>query len=73
ARDMNALLLDRFGLSTQLLHAYRLEFAEELADIDSLSYLAGQSFTAEIPERFSYILAKMGSHTDFGSADRKEK
>lgn len=73
ARDMNVLLLDRFGLSTQLLHAYRLEFAEELAYIDSLSYLAGQSFTAEIPERFSEILTKMGSHTEFGSAGRKEK
>jgi len=61
---LNNSLQHRCGLSTQLLHAYRLEFADELDEIEGLEYLEGQSFVAKLPERFSNILIKMGSMTE---------
>ena len=56
ARGVNRYMKERFGLTTQLLHAFRLEFAEELPDDEGLGYLAGRSFEAAPPERFAKIL-----------------
>lgn len=54
----NASVNDRykkeFGLSSQLLHAYRIEFPEEM---DVCGQLAGKVFTAELPESFRKICA----------------
>ena len=54
---LNSYLADRYKLSTQLLHAYRLEFhscAEELA------YLTGEQYIAPMPEAFGRILTGLG-------------
>lgn len=61
SRELNQLLLRKYDLSTQLLHAYRLEFASDLSSIPELEYLAGHSYTAKLPDRFTSILKKTGS------------
>ncbi len=66
SRELNQLLLRKCDLSTQLLHAYRLEFASDLSDIPELEYLAGHSYTAKLPDRFTTILKKMGSSSFVG-------
>lgn len=47
-----------FGLKSQLLHAYRVEFPSEMPEkyADSFSYLSGLEIIAPIPERFDRIL-----------------
>ena len=60
---LNDYLNDRHNLSTQLLHAYRLEFND---CAEGLEYLQGKQFTANIPEAFARILEALG-----GSADIK--
>ena len=53
-RRVNAMVSARYGINTQLLHAYRLVFG----DVDgSLSYLSGMEIRAEIPESFSKVTA----------------
>ena len=47
------------GLSTQLLHAYRLDFSESLRGSASLGYLAGRSFKSPMPPRFAEIFWKL--------------
>lgn len=64
--ELNQVLLRKFGLSTQLLHAYRLEFASDLSDIPELEYLSGHSYTAKLPDRFTTILKKTGSSSFVG-------
>ena len=59
ARGVNRYMRERFGLTTQLLHAARLEFAADTDDREGLGYLAGRSFEAALPERFSKILGKL--------------
>ena len=49
-------------LSTQLLHAYRLCFAQEGLP-DELAYLAGKSFEAKLPPAFTRILERGRSET----------
>lgn len=49
----NKILSDKYDLSTQLLHAFKLEFQD---DINELSYLTGKSFYANLPEKFKNIL-----------------
>ena len=60
---LNDYLNDRHNLSTQLLHAYRLEFND---CAEGLEYLQGKQFTANKPEAFARILEALG-----GSADIK--
>ena len=52
------------GLSTQLLHAYKISFATNGLPED-LAYLSGQSFTAPPPQTFSNILKEAGSDISF--------
>ena len=59
AREINRYMRDRFGLTTQLLHAARLEFSPDIGDAEGLGYLAGRSFEAAAPKRFSEILEKL--------------
>lgn len=59
AREVNRYMRERFGLTTQLLHAARLVFADDAADTEGLGYLAGRSFEAALPKRFSEILGKL--------------
>ena len=56
---VNRYMRERFGLTTQLLHAARLEFAADAKDTEGLGYLAGRSFEAALPKRFSEILGKL--------------
>ena len=56
SRRINRYVKERFGLTTQLLHACRLEFAKDTSDAEGLGYLAGRSFEAAPPERFKEIL-----------------
>lgn len=50
----NRKLNDRYGIKSQLLHAYRLEFPALPGD-DSLAPLSGKVFTAPAPDSFSLI------------------
>lgn len=51
-KRVNQVVKQRFGLTTQLLHAYKLRFNE--AD-SHLSYLTGQEITAALPQGFVRI------------------
>ena len=57
---INRYIRDRFGLTTQLLHAGRIEFHESSADYEALGYLAGKAFDAPVPKRFREILDGLG-------------
>jgi hypothetical protein len=52
---------ERFGLSTQLLHADRIGFLSSAADSEILGYLAERAFDAPAPARFGEILKGLGS------------
>ena len=47
------------SLTTQLLHAGRIEFLNSVAEYDSLSYLAGKTFECPVPKRFAGILESL--------------
>ena len=53
---INRYVKERFGLSTQLLHACRVEFSDSVSGSEELGYLAGRSFEAAPPRRFTEIL-----------------
>ena len=57
---VNAYARRRFGLSTQLLHACRVEFMETDDIPDALEHLAGRTFEADPPARFTEILHGLG-------------
>ena len=54
---LNSYLSERYHLSTQLLHAYRLEFNQAA---DGLEYLEGKKYVAPMPEAFGRILEGLG-------------
>ena len=54
---LNSYLNERYKLSTQLLHAYRLEFIE---GSEGLEYLTGEKFEAAIPQAFERIFTGLG-------------
>ncbi len=60
AKSFNSYIKERFGLSTQLLHADRIEFLVTAAGSDSLGYLAGRAFDAPLPKRFMEIYRGLG-------------
>lgn len=51
---INNYMKSKYDLSTQLLHAYKLVFAECRPD-GPLAYLQGKEFTCPLPERFARI------------------
>ena len=61
ARAFNRRLSERYGLSTQLLHSYRIEFTEASG---VLGYLEGKTLEAELPEDFHRILAGLEASAD---------
>jgi len=64
--EVNAYARRRFGLSTQLLHACRVEFMETEGGpdgTDALGHLAGRSFEADPPARFTEILQGLGGRS----------
>lgn len=61
AAAINSYVRERFGLSTQLLHADRIEFLSSAADSEILGYLAERAFDAPAPARFGEILKGLGS------------
>ena len=63
AADINAFVNARFGLTTQLLHADRIEFLDSAADSATLAYLTGRAFDAPAPKRFHEIFAGLGGST----------
>ena len=56
--NINEYFARRYRLTTQLLHAQRISFAENGLP-DEIEYLAGKSFTAPLPSAFERI---MGEH-----------
>ncbi len=60
AAAVNRYFRERFGLSTQLLHACRVEFSDSVSEYDTLAYLAGRSFEAPVPAKFNNILKSLG-------------
>lgn len=58
---VNRYVHDRFGLTTQLLHAYRIVFSGSVRESEAIGHLAGKSFEAEVPDRFREILRGLGS------------
>lgn len=61
AAGANRYAEERFGLTTQLLHAGRIEFSDSVSSSDHLSYLAGRSFEAPLSDRFTEICRRLGS------------
>lgn len=61
ASAVNRYVNEHFGLSTQLLHADRVEFLTSAADSEKLGYLAERAFDAPLPSRFKEILTGLGS------------
>lgn len=57
---INKYMRERFGLTTQLLHACRIEFSEAAAESETLGYLAEKTFEADAPARFKEILHGLG-------------
>lgn len=57
---VNDYVRKHLGLSTQLLHADRIEFLDSAAESESLGYLAEKSFDAPLPGRFREILTGLG-------------
>jgi hypothetical protein len=51
---------ERFGLSTQLLHACRIDFRGTESEYKTLGYLAAKTFEAEAPARFKEVLHGLG-------------
>ncbi len=58
-RRLNEYLFRTCRLSSQILHAFRITFAEEGLP-EELSYLSGRSFTAPLPSSFTKILTSAG-------------
>ncbi len=56
---------ERFGLTSQLLHACRIEFGEAKEGAECLAYLTGKSFVSPLPDRFSRIYRGMGGRITF--------
>ena len=63
-RKLNEHLAKTCRLSTQLLHAYRIIFAQNGLP-ETLEHLEGRSFTAPLPPVFRRILELAGSETSF--------
>lgn len=57
-REKNRELRRRFGIRSQLLHAYRFSFPDRVEG--RFAYLAGRSFTAPLPDFFNTVLKKSG-------------
>ena len=57
---LNERLSQEYRLQTQLLHAYRISFADDGLP-DELAYLSGKSFTAPLPPTFCKVLEGAGS------------
>lgn len=60
ASGLNRYLAETYKLSTQLLHAYRLEFRE---CAEGLEYLEGRTFKAPLPSSWDRILKGLGGKT----------
>lgn len=60
AAEVNNYVNKNFGLTTQLLHAGRLEFLSSAAESESLGYLAERAFDSPAPKRFREIFAGLG-------------
>lgn len=60
AAAINNYVRERFNLTTQLLHADRVEFLSSAAEYEVLGYLAERAFDAEVPARFKEILHGLG-------------
>ena len=59
-RKQNALFSEKYGLVTQLLHAYRLTI---MSGSGCLEYLEGKTFRAGLPKRFTEIAEDLGCST----------
>ena len=57
---VNKYVRERYGLSTQLLHACRIEFRGMSAEYETLGYLTAKTFEAEAPARFKEVLNGLG-------------
>lgn len=60
AADINRYVSKNLGLSTQLLHAVRIEFPGSAAASEVLGYLSGRSFESPAPKHFRDVLKGLG-------------
>jgi 23S rRNA pseudouridine955/2504/2580 synthase len=51
-KGVNNIVLNRFDLSTQFLHAYKLKFID---CIEPLAYMTGKEITSKLPEKYKLI------------------
>ena len=58
--DTNEFIRNEAGISTQMLHAQKIEFRDDVASSGSLGYLAGKVFTCKLPKRFSDVYHALG-------------
>ena len=57
---VNNYIKAHYGLTTQLLHADRIEFLDSAATSEGLGYLAERAFDAPVPKRFREIFTGLG-------------
>jgi len=60
AAAVNSCIRTHYGLTTQLLHAERIEFTDTAAGSETLGYLAERAFRAPVPKRFREIFSGLG-------------
>lgn len=65
ADRINRYVSKKYGLTTQLLHAYRIEFSASLPEHGGLGYLAGKSFVSHPSKSFSEILKGLGAKNNY--------
>ena len=58
--DVNEFVRKATGLSTQFLHACRIEFSEAVSASDCLGYLSGKSFLSKLPRRLQDVYFALG-------------
>ena len=58
--DLNEFVRKATGLSTQFLHACRIEFSDKASDSACLGYLAGRSFPSKLPRRLQDVYFALG-------------
>lgn len=69
-RRVNNYVAEHFALTTQLLHAYKLQFLDVP---DSLAYLSEKVFTAPLPEDFGVIQKGLFGKEITNETERKRK
>lgn len=65
AAKVNRYVSAEMGLTTQLLHAHRIEFCGDAEDCGILGYLTGREFISPLPKRFKEVYKGLGGRQNY--------